>query len=138
MMRSSRLKSGKPIARKTAMKKRNPQKAPGRFARQFGSKARVLFVKSLPCAACGVVGYSENAHLLGNDGMSRRGPYTSIGPLCGPHYGMSQIGIEVMLNGCHASFDETRMRFNQLYPQFDAERVAAETDATCEAAGVNP
>lgn len=54
------------------------------FARIYGSKERVEFVKSLPCSACGIVGYSENAHIE-TGGMGRKSDYTKIIPLCGPH-----------------------------------------------------
>ena len=71
----------KPI-RRSPVRKVNPKRKASEFARCYGSKARVAFVKALPCAACGRQGQSENAHAFG-DGAGRKGPYTAILPLCG-------------------------------------------------------
>lgn len=84
----------KPLRNKTPMprgasqlKRSGPIKAKPRsakeFARIYGSKARVKFVERLPCAACGYAGEvrRENAHTK-NDGLSRKGHYTTIIPLC--------------------------------------------------------
>lgn len=114
-----RVKRHTRIERKTRLKPVNRKRKQSAFARQYGSKARVAWVKSLPCAACGVTGFSENAHLLGNDGAGRKGPYTEIGPLCSTRF----------LAGCHAMYDTQRSAFNICFPTFNAERVAAETEA---------
>lgn len=57
------------------------------FKRIYGSKARVEWVKAQPCAWCGLYGVdprcggiSENAHTE-NEGLSRKGHYTTIVPL---------------------------------------------------------
>lgn len=52
------------------------------FARIYGSKDRVLFVKGLKCCCCGRTGWTENAHIE-NGGMGRKADYTKIIPLCG-------------------------------------------------------
>lgn len=101
-------------------KKANAARKLREFARTFGSGARVLFVRALPCAACGVVGYSENAHLLGVEGARRKGHYTTVGPLCGDH---SQT------MGCHREYDEYRWSFVVRFPDFDAAVVASRTQA---------
>lgn len=124
------------IGRKTPVKKVNRKRKQSAFARQYGSKERVAFVKSLPCAACGVIGFSENAHLLGNDGAGRKGPYTSIGPLCGRirTYAIGNPTVQrhwayIELRGCHQLYDEHRDVFTLFYPTFNAERVATDTEA---------
>jgi hypothetical protein len=72
------------------MKRSQPMKRAGRikpkprtrseFARIYGSKARVEWVKSLPCLICGR-GPCDNAHTE-NGGMGRKGDAASIVPLC--------------------------------------------------------
>ncbi len=51
------------------------------YARIYHSAERVEFVKSLPCAACGLEEFSGNAHVAG-DGIGRKSDYTKIIPLC--------------------------------------------------------
>lgn len=80
--------------------RRKPRK-PSEFARIYHSKQRVEFVKSLPCAACGVVGYSENAHIE-TGGMGRKADFDKIVPLCGnrpdPILGRDILGCHGMLH----------------------------------------
>lgn len=85
------------------------------FARCYGSKARVAWVRGLPCAACGVLGASQNAHVLGPDGMGRKGGYAGIAPLCGPR------GTD---EGCHRRFDTAKIA----HAQFDPVAAAAGTE----------
>jgi hypothetical protein len=99
------------------MKKRKPSAK--ETARSMGTLARRLFVASLPCAACGIVGYSVSAHLLGNGGIGRKKDHTTTGPLCRAR------GI---LPGCHNMYDERRYLFDSMYPEFNAVEVAAETE----------
>ena len=89
------------------------------------------FVKSLKCAACGVVGYSENAHVLGNGGLSRKGDYTGIAPLCGPHIDPSHPGIDI---GCHRHYDDYLADFYRDFSAFDPAKAAAETQAAWQSA----
>lgn len=107
--------------------RKKPRK-PSEFARIYGSKERMEFVKSLPCAACGVVGYSENAHLLGSGGLSRKAGYETIAPLCGVHAFYAPFA-KVWYVGCHHLFDRIRWDFDLKFPDFDPEKVAAETQA---------
>ena len=111
-------RSTKPIAR-SGRPKPNPKRKVASFSRQYGSLERVLLIKSLPCAACGVVGFSSNAHLLGNDGGSRKGPYTEVGPLC-------ESRGEVV--GCHPMYDEHQGEFAARFPAFNPAEVAEETE----------
>lgn len=70
--RKTKLKAGKPIKAK--------KRSASDFARVYGSKARVEFVKSLPCVACNATP-SDNAHIK-SGGMGRKADYTDIVPLC--------------------------------------------------------
>lgn len=110
-----------PLKRRTPVKKRNNKRHKAEFARTYGSKERCDFISRLPCAACGVVGYSENAHLLGNGGMGRKAGYETIGPLCGGTPARPFLG-------CHALYDEKRHQFDWLFPNFDPVQVADETE----------
>lgn len=87
--------NGNKIPFSTAKKKKRSK---SEFNRIYGSKERVEFVKSLPCAACGVVGYSENAHVApaSEKGTGYKAGWEWIAPLCGDRYG---------LLGCHSLFD---------------------------------
>lgn len=99
--RSSYLKRRKPLPKSTSFAKRggkprptNPARRKKAFARAYHSKERVAFVKSLGCVYCTAIspffgiataGTSHNAHTEGG-GMGRKGPYTSIIPLCASHH----------------------------------------------------
>ena len=62
-----------------------------KFAYEYGSKARVAFVSGLPCGVCGA-GPCHNHHCR-TDGMSRKGPSSSVVPLCGKcHTRIHSIG----------------------------------------------
>lgn len=101
------------------------------FARAYHSKARVEFVKSLPCAACGVVGYSENAHVppTGEAGAGYRADYRFIAPLCGRRGSAENIPAGRYYVGCHQLFDNYPWVFEQRHPNFDPAKAAAETES---------
>jgi len=105
------------------LRKKNTARVAENFKRAYGSIARVKFVNLRHCAACGAWGYSENAHLLGNDGGSRKGHFTTIGPLCGVRPD-DQGGV---YQGCHNLFDEHGDEFAARFPTFNPRRVAAKT-----------
>lgn len=81
------------------MKRENKERRRSEFARCYGSKARVAWVKRQPCVWCGVGGENENAHTV-NGGKSRKGDYTTIVPLCRTH---------------HCAFDEHRDPFDSQF-----------------------
>jgi hypothetical protein len=104
----------KPIKR-SAIKRR--KKSPAKWARQFGSAERVEYVKSRPCANCGVVGFTENAHGHHEKaGMGQRASYLAIIPLCGPW----SVGT-YQWEGCHAKYD----RHELFLPERKAAVIAA-------------
>jgi hypothetical protein len=129
-------RSSKPIARKARPRKRNPARKAREFARTYHSVERVEFVKGMPCAACGVVGYSENAHLppKGEAGAGYKADYRFIAPMCGPywHSGGKPCSDEkydaLPYNGCHYLYDKRRWAFVKLYPDFDAEQACQQTE----------
>ncbi len=108
-----------PLPRGKRPKARNRKRQAKAFAYAYHSTERVEFVKDQECAACGRLFASENAHVLGNGGMSRKGHYTTIAPLCGPVAGTI---------GCHRMYDLYREEFDKFFPAFDPEAVAAQTE----------
>lgn len=115
--RSPLRRSGKPLKR-TRVKKKPRSKED--TARIYGPSGRIQFVQSLACAACGIKGFSVNAHLTpkGEKGTGYKGHYRFIAPLCGERF---------MLIGCHRLYDEYPMLFKAEHPGFDPEKAAAET-----------
>lgn len=109
-----------------AVKRSNPARKAREFKRAYGSKARVAWVKSLPCVACGVVGYSENAHVT-SGGVGRKADASQIVPLCGarPLFGLpGYAGTE----GCHREAHRTgRELFAQRW-KLDLDAAAAATE----------
>lgn len=113
---------------------RKSKRKPSEFARIYGSKARVEWVKSLPCGACYVAGYTENAHLTpkGEKGTGYKGHHRFIAPLCGPRplvgYHYHQLYMEGGLYiGCHRLRAEYPVTFAVCFPGFNPERAAAQT-----------
>ncbi len=131
LKRSSPPRRSTTPTRKTRVKPVNRKRKASEFKRAYGSKERVAWVKARPCEACNVIGYSENAHLLGNGGAGRKGHHTTIGALCGPR----PAAHDFVWPGCHSLYDEHRSSFDQIFPDFDPELVAGETclawDAHC-------
>jgi len=77
------------IPRRTPLSPRQPprgrrKRRPSEFARIYGSKARVAWVKALGCVICGAVP-SDNAHTAGG-GTGYKAGYETIVPLCREHH----------------------------------------------------
>lgn len=66
---------------------RPKKRSPSEFARIYGSKARVAWVKAQPCIAAhfGCGGAIQNAHIV-TGGMGRKADARWIVPLCGFHH----------------------------------------------------
>lgn len=103
----------KPIARRvrpkrnTRVKRRNVKRWTKNHARAYGGKDRTEWVKTLPCAACLIVGYSENAHVgRKGRGAGRKADADQVIPLCGirPHHKYE----DTLWPGCHHMYDEAR------------------------------
>lgn len=75
-------------------------------------------MREQPCAACGRLWHSENAHVVkGNKGMGYKADAKYIAPLCG------SVGV-----GCHRLFDLYRADFDKLFPDFDPVVEAAKLE----------
>lgn len=118
-------RKAKPIKRSAIKKRKRPA---SETLRIYGPPARRRWMKTLPCSACGVVGYSEGAHVLGNGGMGRKADYDTQAPLCGAR-GALLFAWRSAPEGCHNLYDEHRSTFNAIYPNYNSEKAAAETQA---------
>jgi hypothetical protein len=116
-----RAKGRGPIPQRRSPVTKKPRKAPKKvnakrkareFARAYGSKERVAWVKSLPCVACTSNGRSDNHHICG-DGAGRKADHTSIIPLC---------------RACHLAWHRFGRRYVEVRAGFKAEQVAAATE----------
>lgn len=67
---------------------RKSKRKPSEFARIYGSKARVEWVKSLPCSAprCGFEHWTVEGHHIETGGTGYKADYTKIIPLCSQHH----------------------------------------------------
>lgn len=74
---------------------RAKKRTPSEFARIYGSRERVQWVKTQPCIAAlwGCVGPMVNAHTE-TGGTGRKGPYQSIVPACDHHHREMHRGVE--------------------------------------------
>ena len=107
----------KPLARKSPPKKRPRSKS--ETERVYGAKARIAWVKSLPCvvADCGRSDI-ENAHVEG-DGMGRKAGYDKIVPMChGHHRLLHSWGVATFQRVCKLDLrvlaDLTEARWQQI------------------------
>ena len=92
LRRLSSLRRGAPV------KARNPKRRASEFARCYGSRARVNWIRSLPCVGC--AGYpSENAH-TGKNHAGYKADADTIAPLC---------------RRCHRAYDEHRAPFDTAF-----------------------
>lgn len=103
------------VAKRKPVRKKNAKRRESEFARCYHSKARVLFVKSLPCFATGKRGQSDNAHVTrdGSEGMGRKGGYRCIAPLT---------------REAHRLLDTNPARFTERFGEFDFDAMAAWTE----------
>lgn len=118
-----------PLARKSPMKRGgrvkpiNKARRTSEFARTYGSKARVAWVKALPCsvmfcenAPC------ENAHIA-NAGAGRKADYRFIVPLCPHHHRLQHTRGWPALGGAWGErvFREAKAAIVQMAWEWDAE-----------------
>jgi len=90
VIRRTRLRRGEPLKRGGPIKARNAKRRQSEFARCYGSKERVAWVKAQPCIVCVArgsmnVGPSDNAH-TSTGGMGRKADYRFIVPMCRTHH----------------------------------------------------
>lgn len=115
---------GKPMF-STIRKKKRPE---SKTARIYGSKARRDWVKLQPCAACGVEGFSVNAHVAppSEKGTGYKASAKWIVPLCVNRWPLPDTVVGIV--GCHTLHDEYPDIFAHKHPDFDATRAAQETE----------
>jgi hypothetical protein len=93
VLRRSPMKRGEGPVRKTRIK---PKKRPaGKFARIYGSKERVRWVKLSECVCCGKEGTEEHPnanHHTENGGQGRKADYHTIVSLCHPCHHLHHTG----------------------------------------------
>lgn len=89
-----------PLLRSPIKKKR---RKPAEAERIYGPPDRREWVTTLPCAACGLIGYSQNAHVLPNKSKGRKGDAKGIAPLCSDASPMR----------CHSRFDRYEHPFER-------------------------
>ncbi len=104
-------KTSRPIPRRKPVKRVNVKRKASEFARCYGSRERVKWVKSLGCDMCGLRP-SENAHTV-TDGMGRKAGYETIVPLCRLH---------------HQNYDEHRGVFGHDWGRAIVKRQAIEVE----------
>lgn len=67
-----------------------------------------VYVRSLPCCACGRRGLTEAAHVTHARGMGgANGDWSALAPLC---------GFDGVREGCHRLYDEDRVAFEERFP----------------------
>ena len=90
----------KAALKRSGIKKANRKRKAANLERAHGPAERRAWIKTLPCANCGIVGYSEGAHIK-NGGMARKAEASQTIPLCGWHPSAKPGGHDLM--GCHAA-----------------------------------
>lgn len=79
------------------------------------SKSYRRWVASLPCAICGVDGFSQAAHGNEGKGLSLKVCDLLTFPACGPHWGMP---------GCHWQIDNSFQMTRDQRRQIEAEAIS--------------
>lgn len=130
--RTKSLRRGPGPQRKAGVKrggriKPKPRSA-AEYARIYGSKERVEFVKSLPCVGCGRDWEHtrvpiDNAHIE-NGGTGRKADHTKIVPLCSP---------TAPKFSCHGRFHRHGREDLEMWAGINLETAAAETEAAWQA-----
>lgn len=106
----------------------NRQRRTREKLRTNGSAERDAFVRALPCCACGVVGFSEVAH-VGNEGAGagRKANADQTAPLCGP-----RIVRGAVVRGCHRASHKGQKTFEAAW-NLNLADCAAETQRRWQA-----
>lgn len=120
---AARRKPRTPLTR-TRMKHSKPSAAEQR--RKYGTKAFRDWLHALPCQLCHVEGFTQQAHVGGNDGLSRKKDWTTTTALCGPWPYPVRGWPGDVYPGCHARFDGRSPR--PLSPEQKAVAVASALD----------
>jgi len=84
-------------------------------ATRVRSESYRRWVASLPCAICGVEGFSQAAHGNEGKGLALKVCDLQTFPACGPHWGMP---------GCHWQTDNSFQMTRDERRQIEAEAIA--------------
>lgn len=93
MKRRTPLRPSRPPRRKTRLAPRNAKRRESEFARCYGSRARVAWVKAQACIVCATIhplfglvkGGCHNAHTV-TGGKGRKADASTIVPMCPEHH----------------------------------------------------
>lgn len=123
----------KPLPKPTKRIRPNAKRQRRLFKQNFGGKDYRNYIASLPCDICGVVGFSDPAHLTAR---GAGGKANVLAPLC--HYRVIDRSgpLTTFALGCHERYDdydpeirqyESRLRENaaKRYADFNAQRKTA-------------
>lgn len=114
------MKPRKSFLKRSAIKRKH--RKPSEFKRIYGPKGYVEWIHEQPCIACGVVGFSECAHIK-TGGMGRKDDWTDTVPLCG----LKPIGVGYSVSGCHEAFHNWGRKTFELVHDLDLTVAATAT-----------
>lgn len=89
LRRKSPMKASKQGMKRAPVRPANRRRKASEWARAYGSRERVEFIRYLPCVVCGHTP-CQNAHIQGG-GASRKADATTVIPLCALHHGEQHI-----------------------------------------------
>ncbi len=107
----------------TTVRAKNDVRAAKKYLRNFHGPMEAdhsVYVRSLPCCACGRVGLTEAAHTKARGMGGANGDWSAIAPLC---------GFDGKRTGCHELYDLHRSEFCEAFPHCNPFAVAAELAA---------
>lgn len=112
------MKRGGYLRRKTRLRQVNPERRRRVSLEAFGDPltGQATLARSLPCCACGLVGWSEAAHVTGR---GAGGKTKDIAPLCGPRIDQGE-------EGCHRESHRIGIKTFEAKWGVDLARVARE------------
>lgn len=105
------MRSRKPI------RKVNPARRKRLFAEDFGGAEYLVWIQAMPCAICGVSGFTQASHVRSR---GAGGKASDIVPLCQASVMGRDDGSLDLRYGCHAAFDT-----HQLYAYGQKPRLIA-------------
>lgn len=107
------LKASKQGLKRSRLRVVNQKRKASELLRCYGPPKRRAWIKSLPCEHCGLVGQSQNAHVV-TGGMGRKAGYEMIVPLC---------------VWCHRAYDQHRPPFDTDKARFRIKIMASPYEA---------
>lgn len=114
--------AGHATVQRAPIRQVNPERKKRLDARNFGGPDGKYgeHIRSLPCCACGSIGFTQAAHVVARGMGGGKGSWKDLVPLCADRLGEL---------GCHSLWDLFRDRFRQRFPGLDPAAMAAELSA---------